>query len=66
MHSKQVINNAIRENNKLKDIIVIKKFFKTSGDVFQNKNISELGNKGLFSKELDEALLTSKINLGVH
>ena len=61
-----ILEKTIRENNKLKDIIVIKKFFKTSGDVFQNKNISELGNKGLFSKEIDEALLTSKINLGVH
>ena len=61
-----ILEKTIRKNKKLKDIIVIKKFFKTSGDVFQNKNISEIGNKGLFSKEIDEALLTSKINLGLH
>ena len=61
-----ILEKTIRKNEKLKDIIVIKKFFKTSGDVFQNKNISDIGNKGLFSKEIDEALLTSKINLGLH
>ena len=26
------------------------KFLKTSGDIFLNKNISEIGNKGLFTK----------------
>ncbi|MFL2660867.1 MAG: hydroxymethylbilane synthase [Alphaproteobacteria bacterium] len=61
-----ILEKTIRENKELKDIIVKKKFFKTSGDLFQNKKISELGNKGLFSKEIDEALLASKINLGVH
>ena len=41
-----------------KTIIVEKKFFKTSGDKFLNKKISDIGNKGLFSKEIDEALLS--------
>ena len=47
-------------------INVVKKFFKTSGDRFQNKKISDIGNKGLFSKEIDEALLNFEINLGIH
>ena len=47
-------------------INVEKRFFKTSGDVFPNKKISEIGNKGLFSKEVDEALLNFDINLGIH
>ena len=62
----KILEKRIKENKELKGINVIKKFFKTSGDLFQNKKISELGNKGLFSKEIDEALLASKINLGVH
>ncbi len=47
-------------------IRIEKKFFKTSGDKFQNINISDFGNKGLFSKEIDEALLNFEINLGIH
>ena len=43
-----------------------KKFFKTTGDRFLNEKISDLGNKGLFSREIDEALLKFEINLGIH
>ena len=42
------------------------KFLKTSGDIFLNKNISEIGNKGLFTKEIDEAQLRSEIDIAVH
>ena len=47
-------------------IKIQKKFFKTTGDRFLNEKISDLGNKGLFSKEIDEALLKFEINLGIH
>ena len=47
-------------------IKIKKKFFKTTGDRFLNQKISDLGNKGLFSKEIDEALLRFEINLGIH
>ena len=43
-----------------------KKFLKTSGDKFLNRKISELGNKGLFTKEIDEAQLKSEIDIAVH
>ena len=42
------------------------KFLKTTGDIFLNKNISEIGNKGLFTKEIDEAQLRSEIDIAVH
>ena len=45
---------------------VEQKFFKTSGDKFLEKKISTLGNKGLFTKEIDEAQLNFKIDIGVH
>ena len=47
-------------------IKIHKKFFKTTADRFLNKRVSELGNKGLFSKEIDDALLKFEINLGIH
>ena len=43
-----------------------KKFIKTSGDKFLNQSISEIGNKGLFTKEIDEAQIKSEIDIAVH
>ncbi|MDI9314467.1 MAG: hydroxymethylbilane synthase [Hydrotalea sp.] len=38
----------------------------TSGDKFLNDKLSAVGGKGLFTKELDAALLAGKIDLAVH
>ena len=40
--------------------------FRTSGDRIQDRTLSEAGGKGLFTKELEEALLTGAIDLAVH
>jgi hydroxymethylbilane synthase len=39
---------------------------KTTGDAIQDRPLSEAGGKGLFTKELDAALLARDIDLGVH
>ena len=39
---------------------------KTSGDLFQNKRISEIGGKNLFCKEIEDKLLKREINIAVH
>jgi hydroxymethylbilane synthase len=39
---------------------------KTSGDVFLEAPLSQIGGKGLFTKEIEEALLHGKIDLAVH
>lgn len=39
---------------------------KTSGDTIQDRALSEAGGKGLFTKELDTALMMSGIDLAVH
>lgn len=39
---------------------------KTTGDKIQNKNLYEIGGKGLFIKELEESLLKNEIDLAVH
>lgn len=44
------------------EIVVIK----TSGDLIQDRPLAEVGGKGLFTKELDEALLDGRIDLAVH
>jgi hydroxymethylbilane synthase len=39
---------------------------RTSGDAIQDRPLSEAGGKGLFTKELDLALLNDEIDLAVH
>src|SRR5215207_9639981 len=39
---------------------------KTTGDAIQDRPLSEAGGKGLFTKELDEALMDGRIDLAVH
>jgi hydroxymethylbilane synthase len=38
----------------------------TSGDRFQSGPLKEIGNKGLFTKEIEDALLAGDIDLAVH
>lgn len=39
---------------------------KTTGDREQSRLLSEIGGKGLFTKELDEAMLRGEIDIGIH
>ena len=39
---------------------------KTSGDIFHDKKLSEIGGKNLFCKEIEENLLKKKIDIAVH
>ena len=42
------------------------KVYKTTGDRIQDRLLSEAGGKGLFTKELEEALLAGDIDIAVH
>ena len=44
------------------EIVVIK----TSGDRIQDRPLSEVGGKGLFTKEIEEALIDKRVDLAVH
>ena len=44
------------------EIVVIK----TSGDMIQDRALSESGGKGLFTKEIDAAMLLGRIDIAVH
>jgi hydroxymethylbilane synthase len=39
---------------------------KTSGDIIQDRPLSEVGGKGLFTKEIEQALIDEVIDLAVH
>ncbi len=47
------------------DRIVIE-VIRTSGDMMQDRPLADVGGKGLFAKEIEEALLAGKIDLAVH
>ena len=42
------------------------KSIKTSGDIFHDKKLSGIGGKNLFCKEIEESLMTKKIDIAVH
>ena len=44
------------------EVVVIK----TTGDQVQDRALAEIGGKGLFTKEIEEALLAGRIDIAVH
>ena len=44
------------------ELVVIR----TTGDAIQDRPLAEVGGKGLFTKEIEEALLVGRIDLAVH
>jgi len=65
-YSSHVKNLLIKSNSQFDDNSIEIKIIKTSGDIFQNKRISDIGGKGVFCKQIEEELLDSKIDLAVH
>ena len=56
------VKSQIEQSGVLVELIPIK----TTGDRIQDVPLSQVGGKGLFTKELDEALLDRRIDLAVH
>ncbi len=48
------------------DLDVEIKIIKTSGDKIQNVPLTKIGGKGLFVKEIEEALMAGEVDLAVH
>jgi len=56
----------MKSNTQFNDDSIEIKTIKTSGDIFHNKKVSDIGGKGVFSKQIEDELLQSKIDLAVH
>ena len=65
-YSGHVRNLLIKSSSQFDENSIEIKIIKTSGDIFQNKRISDIGGKGVFCKQIEEELLDSKIDLAVH
>ena len=58
------IKKELKKIHKNLDVEI--KIIKTKGDKILNKALSKIGDKSLFTKELEDALLKNKIDIAVH
>ena len=62
----QTSKNKIIQNTDLNDEDIIIKEITTKGDQVQDKRLSEVGGKALFSTNIENELLDKKIDIAVH
>src|SRR6056300_909524 len=62
----QKVKNKILENSEFREDQIIIKEIITKGDQVQDKRLSEVGGKGLFSKNIEKELLEDRIDIAVH
>ena len=60
------VRNKILSSNALGPDKVKIEIIKTSGDKFLNTSLSKIGGKGLFTKEIQQALIDKRIDIAVH
>ena len=60
------VKNLILSASKTADKKITIETIKTSGDLFQDKKISEIGGKNLFCKEIEDKLIRKEIDIAVH
>ena len=62
----QIAKDRILKTNDLNDEDIVIKEISTKGDQFKDIRLSEVGGKGLFSKNIERELLDKKIDIAVH
>ncbi len=65
IYAQNVKNKILTNSNFEKDQIIIKGIV-TKGDLVQNKRLSDIGGKGLFSKNIEKELFNEDIDIAVH
>ena len=66
LYAERAKKSILEASSKLKQNSIFIKIIKTSGDIYHSKSLSEIGGKGLFSKQIEEELLERKIDIAVH
>jgi hypothetical protein len=59
--SRQAAFPELNEEGALEIVII-----KTTGDKILNQPLADIGGKGLFTKEIDDALLDGRVDIAVH
>lgn len=60
----EIVKHMIEEAYPEAEVLIVT--MKTTGDKILDRNLDQIGGKGLFVKELDQALRDGKIDLSVH
>ena len=60
------VRNKLLSLNQIDPEKVKIEIIKTSGDKFLNTSLSKIGGKGLFTKEIQQALIDKRIDIAVH
>ena len=60
------VKKLILQYNSTNKIEIIIKTIKTTGDLFKEQKMSEIGGKNFFCKEIEEELISKKIDIAVH
>ena len=59
-------NKLIQANDIYNNGSIYIKYIKTSGDIYNNHRLDQLGGKGLFVKEIEDQILSGDIDIGIH
>ena len=62
----KVKHTILQKNQNLNEKDIIVQTIKTSGDIFHDKKLSEIGGKNLFCKEIEESLIQKNIDIAIH
>lgn len=60
------VRDALAQAHGLDPARIVIEVIRTSGDAVQNRLLADLGGKGLFTKEIEDALLAGSIDIAVH
>ena len=61
-----LIKEVLKSDPKLKKNLFDIKTIKTTGDIHNTHRLDRIGGKGLFIKEIEEQIVSGKIDIGVH
>jgi len=61
-----LLNRFVSVSSEITSESFVIKTIKTKGDIHNEKRLDQIGGKGLFIKEIEDQILKSKVDIGVH
>ena len=61
-----LLNQLVSVSSEITNESFVIKTIKTKGDIHNEKRLDQIGGKGLFIKEIEDQILKSKVDIGVH
>ena len=66
LYQAHAVRDRLAQRHGLVSETIAIRIIRTTGDTVQDRPLAEIGGKGLFTKEIEEALLAGTIDLAVH